>query len=40
MESKFNIQNLGPKISYDNDQFNNNFYEFKSGGFDFYFERL
>jgi hypothetical protein len=25
MESRFNIQNLGPKISYDNDHFNNNF---------------
>ena len=34
----FNIQNLGPKISYDNDEFNNNFLPANlkiGGGFDF-----
>ena len=34
----FNIQNLGPKISYDNDEFNNNFLRANlkiGGGFDF-----
>jgi hypothetical protein len=32
-----NIQNIGPKISYDNDQINNNFIpaNLKLGGFDF-----
>jgi hypothetical protein len=38
MRAGFNIQNLGPKISYDNDDFNNNFIpaNLKIGtGFDF-----
>ena len=37
----FNFQNLGPKISYDNDEFNNNFLPANmrlGGGFDFIFD--